>query len=153
MSKRFRPGIVSISDAVYKDEASNKIVIAGLYSGNIVTEGGPSDLRFALYAEFFVPDAEEHDLDIQFWVGKRQVGGARSQVKADDPSLPLAIMLSQFSLGVGGATLPATLRIKAVLDAGNPLIVLEKKIIPRNPTATASPPLAARSRRVARAKA
>lgn len=132
MPGNLKPGVVALCDAVYKDEATNKIVIAGLYAGNVITDGAPHDMRFALYAEFVLPDNNPHDLDIQFWIGKVQVGSARSQVLQPPEAPNVSLMLNQFTLQ---GTIPGTLSIKACLDGGRPIKILEKDLLLRSPTA------------------
>lgn len=149
MPAKVKVGIVALCDAVYKDEGSNKVIIAGLYSGDIITEGTPHDMRFALYAEVFPPDTLKHVMDIQFWFGGKQLGGVKAEITSPVVGQSTALMLQQFPL-VGD--LPAKLELKMVWDGGRPVTILSKQVSLRS-APTASPPPRARSPRAARAKA
>ena len=72
-------GLVAICDAVYKDEQSNKPILAGVFSGDILVSAFPAELRVALYIEIQIPEPGPHEVDIQFHVGGKLLGGGKSQ--------------------------------------------------------------------------
>lgn len=125
MPSKVKVGIVALCDAVYRDEGSNKIIIAGLYSGDILTDGNPSDLRFALYAEVFPPDTLTHTMDVQFWFGGKQLGGVKAEITAPVAGASSSILLPQFPLS---GELPAKLELKMIWDHGRPTTILSKQI-------------------------
>jgi hypothetical protein len=146
---KIRTGIVALCDGVYKDEATNKMVLSGLYSGDIISNGSDQDLRFALYVELFLPDDQEHEVDLQFWRGGKHTGGGKAMVSQSETDVPHSILVPQFSLA---GPLPATFELKVALDGAKPSAILRKALLPRADP-TASPPPSARSRNAPRAKA
>lgn len=129
-----KTGIVALCDAVYKDEQSNKAILAGLYSGGIVLDQMPVEFRFSLYIEVFLPDSRDHEIDLQFFEGGKHRGGAMIQASAVDPSDPVTLIVPQVGLLIAK---PTTFELRASLDGGKPSRLLRKAIIGREAVSSA----------------
>jgi hypothetical protein len=150
MAKRPRVGIIALCDNVYKDEETNKIIIAGLYSGDIFISGFPAELRLSCYAELFIDDEEIHEADFQFFVGGKRRGGALVQFSVADPRSPASILIPPFGLPIEQ---PSQIELRLSLDESGAVKVLSKSVNLRETGPTVSPQPPARSPRGARTKA
>lgn len=84
-----------MADNVYRDENSKKIIISGMYPGNIITDKFPLDFRFAFYTEIFFPDEREYELDLEFLFDKKKRGGAKATLGGSPPGLPSIFVIPQ----------------------------------------------------------
>lgn len=123
MSIRF--GTVLVCDNIYRDVDSNKIILAGVFSGTITVPQVPSLVRLSLYAEFFSKLSEEYSIDIQIFLGDKKHGGLKSRVSTFAQNSPSILSTPQFDLVV---TKNITLIIKAIIDEGRPKVILKKSI-------------------------
>ena len=131
----FKYGNVVLCDAVYFDSQSGKAVLAGVYSGDIVFPALPATGRFALLIDTFPDRTGEFEIDLQFNVGGKHVGGAKVHLIAAAKGAVASMLIPPFDLPVEKA---GTLQITSVVPGDKPQIILKKNII-QNPIASQMP--------------
>ena len=118
-------GFVEICDAVYKDEKTNKVVIAGLFGGDIYLDMMPMDLRIALFLDVVTPAAGEHSIELQFFVGKQLVGGAEAAMEGPAGAKG-GLLFPPFSIPFAR---PSTLEIKGSWNGGRSRVLMKKLVL------------------------
>ena len=124
---RFRNAI--LCDAVYQDESSKKAIIAGVYSGDILADSLPGVFPVAMYLEFFPKDGAAHKIELNVLLAGKKYARALIETAATDSS---PIMLLMPPMAVKTDT-PARLEIRASIDGGRAVRVIEKQIRLRAP--------------------
>lgn len=127
--------LVAMCDAVYVDALTNKHILAGLYSGDVLLNAFPSELRVCFYIDFRLPDTEEHEFDLQIYLDRKRVAGAKGPIRNVGGNETIAFGTPTFSLAIRN---PSTLTLKAALDGGTPKRIFTRKVRPRD--STSSPP-------------
>lgn len=150
MPAKYRFGIVAMCDAVYKDERTNKGILAGVYSGDVVAEKFPLDLPVGFYIEMTPETGGNHSIELKFCVNGKHRMGAIIEVGETLPGVPAMLLLPTMSIRFEK---PGLFEIKFCSDGSRGVSILKKAIIQRDPAPTASPPPPVRSPRGARAKA
>lgn len=119
-------GAAMLCDAVYRDDATNKMVLAGVYTGDIIAQSFPLNIRGALYLEVRVKEAGI--LDVTFFEDSEPIGGAEAEVNAN-PSGPSVLVLP---LQIE-AKLPLVISIRAGAKGEKSTVVMRKVIRAANP--------------------
>lgn len=141
-------GAALLCDQIYVDESTKKIILAGVYSGDVTVPEYPAQFDAALFLEIFAENDEAIDLDIQLYVGKRLRGGARMRLGGFDHNTPATAIVPHMTIV---AESPSPLEIRISCDGGKPTRVLRRNLLRAG--STASPPPSAQSPTVARKKA
>lgn len=118
-------GFAALCDAVYRDEQSNKAILAGVYSGDVNVESLPFELRFGLYIEVTSPADGDHEIDLQFYINGKQIGGAKAGILATVKGKNAALLVPTFGILISD---PASLEIKGVFEGGRAVSLLKKRI-------------------------
>ena len=118
-------GNVLLCDAVYVDRTSNKAVLAGVFSGDILVKELPVTFSAAIYAEYWPKRAGDISVDLMIFVNDIKIGGAKlemSDVRIDGAAM-LVVPSYQFVFEKTG-----TLEIHASVDGSAPVSILSKKL-------------------------
>lgn len=118
-------GICALCDNVYKDEATNKVVLAGLYTGDIVVESLPADLRASMYLEVVLPDTAEHQVDLQLFVDGKHTGGAKATVATRQAKAVFGLIIPGLQLKIAAE---AKLEFRASVDDQKPVSLFKKRV-------------------------
>jgi hypothetical protein len=110
---KLKTGTVALCDIVYKDEMTNKPILAGVMGGGLLIESFPFDLRLGLYLEIYPQDLHSHEYDLQVFVGKNHIGGSKMAAASQNVQDPLGLIIPQFPAPV---TEPTTLEIRLSVD-------------------------------------
>lgn len=124
MSIRF--GTVLVCDNIYRDVDSNKIILAGVFSGTITVPLVPSLVRLSLYAEFFAKQADDYSVELQIFLGDKKYGGLKSKMMIAASTSPSILSTPQIDLIVDKNN---TLIVKAIIDGGKPKVIFRKEIV------------------------
>jgi hypothetical protein len=124
-AEKVKFGMVALCDNVYRDQLSSKPILAGMYSGDLLLDTVPGQLRLALYAELYVPSADPHSVDLTFFLGKKKFGEASVTVEQANLTDPVVMILPAITFNVDA---PATLEIRAGIDGGRTAAILKKGI-------------------------
>jgi hypothetical protein len=150
MPAKFRFGIVAMCDAVYKDERTNKGILAGVYSGDVVAEKFPLDLPVGFYIEVTPDTGGSHRIELRFCVNGKHRMGAIIDLGETLPGVPAMLLLPTMSIPFEN---PCLFEVKFCAEGSRTVSILKKAITQRGPAATASPLSPTRSRRAAPVKA
>lgn len=150
MPTKFRLGIVAMCDAVYKDERTNKGILAGVYSGDVVAEKFPLDLPVGFYIELTPDTGGNHSIELKFYIDGKHRMGAIIELGETLPGVPAMLILPTMSIRFEK---PCLFEMKFCAEGSRAVSILKKAITERGPIPTASPPPRVRSPRAARAKA
>lgn len=88
---KLKLGAVAVCDAVYRDVATNKAILAGVYAGDIVVTQFPASLPLAFYIEIW--STEPPEIDVQFWLDDKHIGGGVASLD-QSAGAPIMLMLS-----------------------------------------------------------
>lgn len=123
MALRF--GNCLLADNVYVDRDTNKVVVAGMYSGDIRMGALPSSINVSFYLECWIADSAEHEVDVKILLNGDQLGGVVIKIRSADPETPavLASPVIHMSIQKEGA-----LELRATADGGKSKRLLFKKI-------------------------
>jgi hypothetical protein len=106
------------------DARSNKVVIAGMYSGNVLLDSFPSDLSVALYIE--VRAEGDVDLDLDFYLKKTIVAKGSARITGVQPTVgPATLLFPPFTMHIPESTF---LEVKASVNGAQPVSVLKKAV-------------------------
>lgn len=150
MPAKFRFGIVAMCDVVYKDERTNKGILAGLYSGDVIAEKFPLDLPVSFYIEASPDIGGSHNIDLKFYINGRHHMGAKIELGDTLANVPAMLLIPPITLRFDK---PCTFEMKFCVEGSRAVSILKKAITARDPTPSASLPPSVRSRRGPRAKA
>ena len=143
-----RFGNALLCDAIYQDRITNKMVLAGVYSGSISLSEIPSAFNASLYSEYWPETIGLKEIDVQFLIGGDLIGGAKIALVIGDLSLPAILIVPNFHFAVQA---PGQLVVQAVTSDGRTLSLFSKNVDLKS--STASPPPSSRSRPAPRTKA
>jgi len=150
MPAKFRFGIVAMCDAAYKDERTNKSILAGVYSGDVASEQFPFELPVAFYVEITPTVGGSHSIELRFYIdGKHQMGGM-VELRETIAGIPTTLIMPTMSISLER---PCTLEVKFCAEGSRAVSILKKRITRPVLKPNASPLPAARSRRDVRVKA
>ncbi len=123
-------GAVIICDDVRK-ENTNKDILIGVYSGDIILPSFPSELALAIWIELIPKQIGEHELEFRLSLAGQQL--ATFMLKATVPKLgSSSTAIPGFRLGVAGET-----ELLLEIREGHDWRVLKrKKIVQGNVTST-----------------
>jgi len=107
-------------------EKSNKFILIGVYSANIVVSQTPAQLGVSLYGEALFSKPGEHRLSIRISVNDTRLGELGIGYAITDTSEALGFHTPQFSIDIQG---PSTLRIEASADHENWKTIIDKRIL------------------------
>jgi len=150
MLKNYKIGTVAMCDAVYKDERTNKAILAGLYSGDVIAERFPIDLTVSFYVEVISDTGGTPEIEINFYMDGKHFMGASVDLRDTIAGVPAMLLLTGLSMRFEK---PCRLEMKLCAEGSEAISILSKEITTRDLPPSASPPLPKRSRRDARSKA
>jgi hypothetical protein len=121
--KKPKFGITAVCDAAYRDALTNKAIIAGLFTGDIVASEYPAVVPLSFFIELENPQDVDERLEFEILVGGELVGVAPAEV---DRSLPgtAVLLFSGFPVQI---TEPGLLEMRVKYSGGR-FTILKKKI-------------------------
>jgi len=137
-------------DAVYKDERTNKGILAGVYSGDVLADNFPLDLLVAFYVEVTPDIGGTHNIELKFYVDGKHRVGAMVELLDTLPGTPAMILIPTIPMRFEK---PEVFEMKFYAEGSRAVSILKKSITRRGPVPSASLPNSAQSQRAARAKA
>lgn len=126
----FGPALVC--DAVYKDQATNKAVLAGVYSGYMIAEQFPIVLPLAAYIEVISSEGGEFDVEIRFMVNRIQAATMNLDIQRAEPGVPALVLLQPIPLTI---TVPGSIELQVRANKGRYKTVLRKEVVLRRTSA------------------
>ncbi|MBX6368373.1 MAG: hypothetical protein IRZ04_10335 [Rhodospirillales bacterium] len=122
-----------LCDAVYRDAGSNKAVLAGVYSGDILADRLPGAFKIAMYLEFFPEKGCSHKIELSVLLGGKKYGQAIIETAASDDS-PITLLMPPILVKTDE---PARLQVHAKVDGRRSFRLIDKQIRLRSPPAAA----------------
>lgn len=121
-------GHTILCDYVYVDRESQKPVLAGVFSGDMVVPVFPTQIRCSIYAELLPPKNGSHKIEMKLLLGKKQMAGAIIEVRDAIVGTPAQLIVPQFDMRIDEET---TFVVNASTNGGRVITLLRKQIILR----------------------
>jgi hypothetical protein len=86
-------GMVAVCDQIYRDVATNKIVLAGMFTGDLVVQTFPAQISLAIYLELVWASVGEIEFDLSVTASGVQIGKVRDKIQHADQHMPAVIVL------------------------------------------------------------
>lgn len=113
-------------DAIYVDGQSQKLVLAGVYSGDLNFTEMPARVRLSFFMDM-VPDADGNSrLDAQFFLDSKQIGGAIMELRGLQAGKSATVMIPHAEVEVHK---PSRFRLKVAVDGARAVTVLDKQML------------------------
>lgn len=120
--KKPKFGIVAVCDAAYRDVMSGKAVIAGLFTGDILSSNYPAMFPVTFFVELLNPEEVDDRLEFEVWVGDVVSARAETEVPRDNPG-PAILLFASLPLQLPG---PTTVKLKVRSSSGLTTILTKR---------------------------
>ena len=131
-----RIGNALLCDIVYHDRATNKVVLAGVFSGSISLGEVPAAFNASLYAEYWPSKLGPTEVDIQFLVNGELVGGAKIHIDVTDLESPAILIVPNYQFVIVAS---GEIVARAIVASGKTLPIFSKKIEVKASTVSPQP--------------
>ena len=106
-------------------EDNGKLLLVGVYSGDIIPSSFPAFLSLRLYMMYDAKRTDKHDLDILFCLDEHEVARLDGTVIQNDMNYPVQMVLPSVPIDIAE---PSVLTVFAIANNGDKKEILRKKV-------------------------
>jgi len=124
-NKRNKFGTVALCDQVYMDKDTGKTILAGMFSGDILTDRFPSMVPCAFYVEIRDLIETSPAATFEIVVGKKIWKRATTTIDTSDSKGPAILVFQAENLLFSE---PSTIRLQAKIGSSKKITLMEKTV-------------------------
>jgi len=128
---------VILCDHAYADRLSNKAIIAGVYSGDILLSSVPGIVRFSIYAEYIPDNDGDQVITLDIHLDRKRVAGGELKISGGIAGVPAMLLVPPVEINIER---PSLFELRAYIDGGRPVNILKKRLIVRAEAVFSNPP-------------
>lgn len=124
-----RKSAIRVANAILCDdirqEISNKLILIGVYTHDILVPAFPTTINLALVAETWFDSVGEKKLSVRYLVDGSERGGMTATLRIMEPAEPFILTLPPIPVQIFQ---PGKLDVQATVDDGRPVPIISRQL-------------------------